>query len=117
MTRRAVILGDGRRIGLGRYVAAWRAALAAPPGARFAGSPCEPRLTADRETVLREFRAGLADRINRHMPGYGRGRKWSADWQRAALQCARAANTPRLIVRWVPPDLRARLAHRVMEEG
>lgn len=113
MTRRAVKLGDGRRIGLGQYVRAWQTALAAPTGTMFAGSPCEPRIPADRETVLREFRAGLADRINRHIPGHGRGRKWDCDWQRAALQFAHAVNTPRLIVRWAPPDFRDRFAYRL----
>ncbi len=29
--------------------------------------------------IVQEFRKGLADRINAHLPWYGRGRKWSGD--------------------------------------
>jgi hypothetical protein len=110
---RYVTLGDGRRISLGHYVRAWRTTLAAPATQRFAGSPCDPLTQCSRDDVLRDYRDGLHDRINRHIPGYGKGRKWSPDWQRAALQAGHAVNTPRLIVRWVPRDLYARLAHRL----
>lgn len=113
---RCIVLASGRRMPLGRYVAAWRqckAIVAADdgdtwmretPGSEYGGTVAD---------ALRELRDGLADRINRHIPGYGRGRKWSDDWQRHALQTAHAVNTPRLIVRWAPRDLMPRLAHRL----
>jgi hypothetical protein len=37
-----------------------------------------------REEILGEFRDGVHDRINRHAPGFGAGRKWDSEWQRAA---------------------------------
>lgn len=112
--RHFVTLASGRRVSLGAYVAAWRTVRRADPNARFRGAPdawfgeIEPA-----ERILRQFRAGLHSRINRHLPDYGRGRKWSQDWQREALQTAGKVNTPRLIVRWIPADLMPRLSHRL----
>lgn len=120
MTARAVTLGDGRRMPLGAYVSAWRAVLAAPMDCRFKGSPSDPRGwrgSYSRAELLQEFRAGLHDRINRHLPGFGHGRKWSPDWQRSTLHFAGAVNTPRLIVRLhgnpAAREFRNRLAHRL----
>lgn len=100
---RAIVLGDGRRISLSAYVAAWKAALAADAGQRFKGSPCDPRglrgSSYSRAEILQEFRRGLDDRINRHAPHYGKGRKWAYDWQSAAWRLSRDVNTPRLVVR------------------
>lgn len=100
---RYVTLGDGRTIGLGKYVAAWRACLELPPSAPIGRGVDGLGQTA--AAALRDLRAGLDDRINRNVPGYGIGRKWSSDWQRAALQASAQVNTPRLIVRWLPADL------------
>jgi hypothetical protein len=105
-----VVLPNGRRCGLGTYVLAWRTMLKMNPQELVKGWG---HFSEPAGYVLRELRAGMHDRINRHIPGYGRGRKWNADWQRAAGHCANAVNTPRLIVRWVPRDLYARLAHRI----
>lgn len=104
MSKRAIILGDGRRVSLRAYVAAWKAAIAADDCQRFRGSPSDPggwNGSYSRDDVLREFRAGMHDRINRHMPHFRRGRKWSYDWQAAALRLARDVNTPRLVVRLI----------------
>ena len=103
MSQRYVTLGDGRKIGLGRYVAAWRDCLALSPETHI-GRGIDGYGQSAGE-ALRDLRAGMHDRINRHVPGFGRGRKWSADWQRAALHAAGAVNTPRLVVRWLPADL------------
>lgn len=110
--QRAVTLANGRRVSLGCYVAAWRQAREAEPETMFRHGPATwwPVTAAD---ALAQFRDGLNDRINRHAPHYGRGRKWSNDWQRQALQLAGAVNTPRLVVRWAPVEFRARLAHRL----
>ena len=113
MTARYVTLGDGRKIGLGRYVAAWRATLAAPDNARFAGSPRDPRHPCDRATVLREFREGMDDRINRSLPYYGHGRKWDVDWYWAMWRASRELNNPRLVIRYLPTEIRSRFAHRI----
>ena len=112
--RRYVTLGDGKRVSLGSYVRVWRFALGLPTGTPLSRD-LQDRWPSERETVVRQFRAGMHDRISRHLPWYGRGRKWCHDWQRAATQCAAAVNTPRLIVRWVPRDLRARLQHRLWQ--
>lgn len=112
--RRVITLASGQRVGLRAYAAAWAAARALPPDARVMGAPNEARgISSTAGEALAGFRRGMHDRINRHLPGYGRGRKWDADWQRAALQIAGQVNTPRLIVRWAPHDLKARLAHRL----
>lgn len=115
--RHFVTLANGRRVTLGAYVAAWRTVRSADPAARYHGAPNswfgEPEPA---ETILRQFRAGMHDRINRHLPGFGRGRKWSDQWFFDALRAARDVNTPRLIVRWIPAEFRSRLAHRLTVE-
>lgn len=114
MTTRVVVLADGRRVGLGAYVAAWRHVRKAPPGSMIRGAPGSHRADWDSAAVaLRQFRTGMHDRINRHLPGYGHGRKWSSDWQRAAIQTAGLVNIPRVRVHWIPRDLAGRLAHRL----
>ena len=112
MSKRVVTLPNGKRCGLGVYVSAWRKLKALPSDAQISGFDHFPD---DAGRILRQVRFGMHDRINRHIPGFGRGRKWHQDWQRHALQCAIAVNTPRLIVRWVPSDLRKRLAHRITQ--
>lgn len=110
---RYVTLGNGRRVGLASYVAAWRACLAADPAQpiRMDLHGLPGSTAAD---VLRQFRDGLHDRINRHIPGYGVGRKWSPDWQREAIHFAAQVNTPRLVVRYLPKDFRGlRFMHRL----
>lgn len=122
MTARYVTLGDGRAIALGSYVAAWRTTLAAPADQRFKGRPSDPRGwtgDASREDVLREFRDGLTDRINRHIPGYGVGRKWRWEWQRDVARIAWNLNGRRILtrVRECPKEIRKRLAHRLHDDG
>jgi len=38
--------------------------------------------------ILRDLHAGMHDRINRHDPRFGRGRKWSTDYQINLRRCA-----------------------------
>ena len=110
--KRVIVLGNGKRIGLGAYVNGWKACKAAPEGTRY-----KHGLTGwgpeTREEILKGFDYGLHDRINRHIPGYGTGRKWDADWYWTMVRTAREVNTPRLLVYWVPAELRGRLAHRI----
>jgi hypothetical protein len=101
--RRYVALGHGRKIELGRYVAAWKQCRELP-----AGMPIGRGINGWGQTAgeaLAELRRGLEDRINRNIPGYGVGRKWSTDWYFATWNASRAINNPKLIVRWLPADM------------
>jgi hypothetical protein len=114
MSKRYVTLGDGFRVGLGQYVEAWQKIKALPPGTYL------PRIPNGNDgsaaEALQQFRDGMHDRINRHIPGYGKGRKWSLAWFWEAKRLASAVNTPRLVVRWAPPEFRKRLADRLEAE-
>lgn len=109
-----VDLGHGRSCRLGVYVEGWRRARSLPPSTPVAFVPggLGGGTVAD---VLAALRAGMHDRINRHLPWHGKGRRWSPDWQRAAVHAAAQVNTPRLAVHWLPPDFRRRLAHRLAD--
>lgn len=110
MSKNTIVLPNGRRTSVSRYVAAWHALKAMPASATVPGFDHFPAPASD---ILGSMRAGLHDRINRHDVAFGKGRKWDADWQRAALQTAGRVNTPRLIIDWLPPDFKARFAHRL----
>jgi hypothetical protein len=116
VSARYVTLGNGQRVSLGAYVAGWRTVNAAPDGEEYSHGLCQCGPATALE-VRAEYAEGLHDRINRHIAGFGVGRKWDADWQRYTLQSALRLNTPRLIVRAVelPLWLRDRMAHRVTE--
>lgn len=115
-------LPNGRSVRIATYVNAWRVLRAQlGPGhspmhhdSLINGWDHFPTLASD---VLRDIRFGLHDRINQHIPGYGVGRKWDSMWQTETMRTARAVNTPRLAVRWVPHGFRARLAHRLNTEA
>jgi hypothetical protein len=107
-----VIKTATRTVTLGQYLRAWKAVLASPAGSEFRYSLCSP-WPASREVILKEFSEGVHDRINRHIPGYGVGRKWSSDWQREAQHAANWLNHPRLIIDWLPTWLKERYAHRL----
>lgn len=108
-----VTLGDGLRVALGAYVQTWREVRAMAPGQSLDRSLTD-RGSSSAGEVLRQFRAGLHDRINRHDPRVG-CRKLDPDWQRHTAQLARRVNTPRLVVHEgeVPAEFRAKLAHRL----
>lgn len=111
--KRYITLGDGRKIGLGKYVAAWKACLELP-----ANTPIGRGVSGFGDTAgeaLVALRRGLDDRINRNIPGYGVGRKWTQDWYFSTWNASRAINNPRLIVRWLPADMMKvqRFAERV----
>lgn len=107
-----VRLPNGRPVALNAYVIAWRQLREVSPDLvirDWADFPTEAR------RVLAQMREGMHDRINRHVSSFGRGRKWSSDWQRSTGFVARAVNTRRLVVRAieVPREFRARLAGRL----
>src|SRR5690242_7005058 len=70
-------LPNGRRCTVATYVAAWRKLKEIPAGSSVAGFDHFPD---DAGRILRQIRAGMHDRINRHDPVYGRGRKWDSNW-------------------------------------
>lgn len=76
-------------------------------------NPCPDGWHGRASDALQQFRAGMHDRINRHAPGFGAGRKWASGWQRETMQAAARLNTPRLIIDWLPDHLRGRFAYRM----
>jgi hypothetical protein len=68
------------------------------------------------EEWLRWFRGRVQEKVSATIPGYGKGRKWDDMWQIEAQRTARAVNTPRLAVRWIPTEFRPRLSHRLMQD-
>lgn len=81
-SRRVVTLPNGRVVGLGGYVAAWRNLK--DMDARNLGNLCLVGFYHEPETaayILRKLREGMHDRINRHLPWWEKGRKWKVDEQ------------------------------------
>ena len=112
MPRHCIVLPNGNRVLVGTYVAAWRTLKTMDPQQLIAGFSWFPTPAGE---VLTEMRRGLADRINRRDPAHGRGRKWDPDWQTETWRASRALNTPRLVIHWLPPWLKARYAHRLFD--
>jgi hypothetical protein len=113
--RHVIVLPNGRPVTVGSYVRAFRRLAAGPPGAWVNARDWDGFGTTA-ERVLRAMRDAMRDRINRHVPWYRKGRKWAWDWQRDVARVAWNLNAPRRIVtreREVPPEYRARLAHRL----
>ena len=73
-----IVLPNGRKCRLGTYARAWKALLAAAPNSMWPGFDYFPETAAH---ILGKMRYGLHDRINRHIPNYGLGRKWDHDYQ------------------------------------
>jgi hypothetical protein len=120
--QRVVYLPEGRTVTLHAYVAAWKTVLAAPEDATFQnGFNWYPE---PRKDVLREFRRGLNDRINRRIAGFpgslrprvAHGRKFEHEWQLETYRASRQLNQPRLIIHWLPPWLRDRFKHRLRSD-
>jgi hypothetical protein len=117
--QRVVHLPENRTVTLGSYVAAWKTVLAAPEDSTFQnGFNWYPE---SRKEVLREFRRGLHDRINRRIDGFPgtlkpcatHGRKFEHEWQIETYRASRQLNHLRLIIDWLPPWLHSRFKHRL----
>lgn len=78
MAQKIIILPNGKACGIGRYLKAWQALKALPGHENVNGFHWFPDSAAN---ILREMRAGLHDRINRHDAAYGKGRKWAEQYQ------------------------------------
>ena len=111
MSQRYIVLGNGRRIGLGAYVIAWKKCLELPPQTPIGKGVSGWGQTASE--ALQDLRFGLHDRINHRVAGFGHGRKWGHDWQRETHQAADRLNHPRLVIDWLPPWLAARFPDRL----
>ena len=103
-------LPDGRVTEVAEYVRCWRLLKTMDPAASVRGFNWFPQPAGD---VLRELRASIHDRINRHLPWSQDGRKWAPIWQRDMARAARDLNYPRLRIHWLPPELRERFGHRL----
>lgn len=102
-------------VNLSTYARAWAATKAAAPGTIYRSGLCHWGPTS-REEILRNFSDGLHDRINQHISGYGRGRRWSDDYEIEARRVARyLAARVQVYASQVPADLRVRIAHRLVE--
>ena len=112
---RYITLPNGRKCGLAKYIAAFRTLKQAKPESMWPGWDY---FSTSASSILSAMHYGIHDRINRHIPAFGAGRKWSSDYDRAARNCARCVNTPRLVVRegMVPFEFRTRLAHRISHD-
>jgi hypothetical protein len=110
-----ITLGDGTQIDVRDYAKMWRRVKEAPPGSTFNRSLRSSWIPVTREELLEQFSYGMNDRISRHIPGYGVGRKWDQDWQNSTWRVSRQINHPRLILSWLPPWLKKRFAHRLRE--
>lgn len=111
MTRRYITLPNGRKCGLGTYARAWAALKRADPAALFPGFAYFPERA---ESILHAMRGGLSERINRHVTGYGIGRKWDNDYQVRLWRDSRRLRdiAARIIVRqFETVEARSRFAH------
>lgn len=118
--QRVVTLGNGQQVPLKNYVRAWQIAKSMNPETGVRGTPSDPGGGGTAADVVREMRAGMHDRINKHDPQFGKGRKWDADWQRDARNLkdtlSRRSEVPAGQAH--PVDLRPRLAKMgKLEEG
>lgn len=113
-SRQYVTVAGGQRVSLAAYARAVRLAKSQPE-TEFRAGLSTPWPTTGAE-VVRQFLAGVHDRINRHDP-QPRGKWAGQDRARHLRQLADRVNG-RIVVRRVEMPLRwqARLAHRLHED-
>lgn len=105
-------IAGGRKVSLGSYVMAWRKAKALKKEGKgnmeIAATPCcEYGGTVD--GMLRQISQGVHARINRHIAGYGIGRKWKDDWQWGIERFRRAVESRQALrLRDCPVDIQHR---------
>jgi hypothetical protein len=85
----AIGLPNDKRCSISTYCRAWRTLKTLPPEAEVKGWEWYPVPARD---ILRRLHEGLHDRINRHDPRYGRGRKWDQRYQIGQRRDARRVN-------------------------
>lgn len=108
-----ITLPNGRSVRLTSYLNAWRALLDMTPEVRrgrcFIGWS---DVAEDGEGILEAMRRGLHNRINRHIRGYGMGKKWSADYFYAARRDAQVVNSRRVVHSLETKEARRRFPDR-----
>lgn len=105
---KVITLPNGHRTSLGTYAKSWRA-IKQKPDSMFSGFCHFPERG---HCILQRMREGLHDRINQHLPYYGKGRKWDPDWQRITGYSAILLNS-RTIIDYLPPHLKPRFQSRL----
>ena len=88
MKKQLVLLPNGKPMRLGQYAQAWRTILRMNPNSIVHDFASEPMFAGN---VLRILRGALHERISNHDPRYGRGRKWSAEFQASLRRDAHRA--------------------------
>lgn len=106
-----ITLGNGRHVTIASYVATIRHAKAHPQATYPHGLTGWWQVQG--YEIVEQYMAGVHDRINRHIPGYGKGHRWGEPYQTETKRAAIALNQPRLIIHWLPHWLRTRFAHRL----
>ena len=117
-------LGSGHRITVGHYASIWRSIRLAVR----VGQPYKERCDLTHPfshlneqhpaAILRQFRDGMHDRINRRGGVMPNGRKTSYEWETAAIRVAQFVNgDPRRAYhpvewQWIPRELRRALDAR-----
>lgn len=106
-----ITLPNTRQCTVGTYARAWKALTHADPSSLWPGFGYWPERA---ESILHAMRGGLSERINRHIPGYGIGRKWDNDYQVRLWRDSRRLRdiAARIIVRqFETEEARARFSH------
>jgi hypothetical protein len=117
---RFITLPNGKACPLPVYCAAWVTLKTLDPNAEIGSWEWYPVKARD---ILRELRAGLHDRINRHDPRHGRGRKWSVEYQVDQMRDARRVNEyaghriVHPVLRLATPELQRRFQWRYTSDG
>lgn len=114
MSKRYITLYPGRHVSLGAYVQGWKKAKTLPLDTICKDGPGSWAMT-DVGDTLRKLRLGMHDRINKHIAGYGVGRKWRYDWQIAAWRDSRKLQDIRRlrlrVYRFETSEANARFSH------
>ena len=71
--KRVITLPNGRACSLPSYCAGWRKIKTLAPDALIGNWSDFP---TEAGAILRDLHFGMHERTNRHIPGFGRGRKW-----------------------------------------
>jgi len=109
-----ITLPNGRNVGLGVYVRAFNELKKTPPNEMVRGFDY---FAAPAGEILRKMRESITDRINRHLPHFGKGRNYAPEIEfgvrNLACDLARRVVVRESSVRHLPSKILARVAHRL----